>query len=172
MPSLSAVLLAPVFALCLGVLTSPVLADPMPVATGEVILTVDGNLGPDAPEGGYALDIEGLKTLPSISFDTSTIWTDGVQTFQGVSLKQFLALSGATEGILTVEALNGYLVEMPISDLEDDAPIIAYHIDGKEFSRREKGPLWLVYPYDRDEKYKSELTYANSVWQVQKLTVE
>jgi len=32
--------------------------------------------------------------------------------------------------------------------------------------------LWVVFPYDLDEKYKSEVTYAYSIWQLQRLTVK
>lgn len=147
-------------------------AEPFQPPTGEVILTIDGALAGDAPAGGYVLDMAALKALPAIEYQTTTIWTEGMQVFTGVSLKKLLEAAGASGTMLEAEALNGYIVEIDLSTLEDDAPILAYQIGGKEFSRRDKGPLWIVYPYDREERFKSELTYANSVWQLQKLNVK
>ena len=36
---------------------------------------------------------------------------------------------------------------------------------------RDKGPLWLVYPYDADTAYQSEVIYARSVWQLDRIEV-
>lgn len=158
----------------LGLCWQPVssLAEPFPAPTEEVILTIDGKLGPDTPAGGIALDLSGLKALPATSFTTRTIWTDGAKTFTGVSLRRLLEMAGASGNTVWAEALNGYQVEMNIPELHPEFPIIAYQIDGVEFSRRDKGPLWIVYPYDLDERYRSEVSFATSVWQLQKMTVE
>jgi len=39
-------------------------------------------------------------------------------------------------------------------------------MNGEPISRREKGPYWLVYPYDVDAKYQSEVVYSKSIWQL------
>jgi hypothetical protein len=31
---------------------------------------------------------------------------------------------------------------------------------------RDKGPLWVVYPYDSKPDYQSELIYVRSIWQL------
>lgn len=161
-----------VVALAMMSFAVPGWADGIPAATGEPILIVDGLISPEAPEGGYALDLAALEQLPKVEFTTSTIWTDSTISFVGVPLKAVLDAAGATGTIVAAEALNGYVVEIPVADLEEKAPILAYFADGKELSRRDKGPLWIVYPYDSDEKYKSEIAYAYSVWQLAKLTIK
>lgn len=147
-------------------------ADTIPAATGDVILTIDGAIRPDAPAGGYTLDLAALQSFSAEEFATTTIWTEGELTFTGVSLSALLKAAGATGTTVAAEALNGYTVDIPIADLEENVPVVAYHINGEVFSRRDKGPLWIVYPYDRDEKYKSEISYAYSIWQLQRLTVK
>lgn len=159
-------------AVLLGVGAVPAAADMMPVATGDVILTIDGALGPDAPDGGYTLDLAALQSFAAEEFATTTIWTEGELTFTGVPLSALLKAAGATGTTVAAEALNGYSVDIPIADLEANVPVVAYHINGEVFSRRDKGPLWIVYPYDRDEKYKSEISYAYSIWQLQRLSVK
>lgn len=145
-----------------------------PVATsagvaGEVVLTVGGSV---AAEGAaMEFDMEALKALPAVSFDTSTAWTDGVSTFTGVPLKALLDATGATGAEIEAIALNNYSVAIPVDSLKADSPIVAYEIDGKAFPRRDKGPLWIVYPFDSSEEYRNELVYGRSIWQLRTLTV-
>ena len=49
-------------------------------------------------------------------------------------------------------------------------PIIATRFDGNPFSVRENGPLWLIFPYDRDEEFRRDRIYAVSVWQLVQIT--
>jgi hypothetical protein len=37
---------------------------------------------------------------------------------------------------------------------------------------REKGPLWIVYPYDKNEKFQTEEIYARSVWSLWKIIAQ
>jgi hypothetical protein len=37
-------------------------------------------------------------------------------------------------------------------------------------SVRDKGPLWVIYPYDSDD-YRSEVIYSRSIWQLDRLEV-
>jgi hypothetical protein len=36
-------------------------------------------------------------------------------------------------------------------------------------SVRDKGPLWLIYPYDSKAEYQSETIYSRSIWQLVKI---
>lgn len=139
---------------------------------GEVILTVDGAVS-NTNEGAAAVfDMDALMAMPSVSFTTSTTWTEGTPTFSGVPLKALLDAVGAQGSEIAAIALNNYSVTIPTDGLTDEAPIIAYEIDGATFSRRDKGPLWIVYPYDSDPAYQNELIYGRSIWQLSRLTVK
>lgn len=105
-----------------------------------------------------------LEALPQYSFTTSTIWTMGRPTFSGPPLISVLELAGITSGAVELTAMNDYRTTLSLADLGAHVPILATRIDGKTFSRREKGPLWLVYPYDEDPAFRSEAVYARSVW--------
>lgn len=147
-----------IVALCLG---SPALA----ASDDQVILTISG-LGEKIE---YTLD--DLKAMESSSFSTSTIWSDGVMTFTGVPLHTLLARLGVTDGRLLLKAINDYAVEVPVSDGIEGGPILAYLLDGKEMSIRDKGPLWLIYPYDQNPDYRSEVIYSRSIWQLDRIEV-
>ncbi|MEC8574513.1 MAG: oxidoreductase, partial [Pseudomonadota bacterium] len=38
-------------------------------------------------------------------------------------------------------------------------------------SLRDKGPLWIVYPFDSDPAYQTEAIYSRSIWQLEEITV-
>ncbi len=113
-----------------------------------------------------------LMALPQIEFTTTTIWTDGAIKFSGPSLASVLASVGAFGGPVSMVAVNNYKVEMPRDRIQPDAPIIANRMNGSPFSIRNKGPLWVVFPFDSDHRYQSEQVYSFSIWQLTKLQVE
>jgi hypothetical protein len=152
-------------------LGAPAMAE-LATPTGEVILTIDGAITQTNSAEGANFDIDMLQALPASGFETSTTWTEGMNRYDGVPLKALLDAVGATGGTITATALNNYSVQIPIDMLEDTVPIVAYHIDGETFSRRDKGPLWIVFPYDAGPAYQTELVYGWSIWQLSKLTIE
>lgn len=144
----------------------PVEAADLPEATGDVVLTIT-----DADGTAVGLDLEGLRSLGVTAFDTSTTWTDGVQTFEGVELAALVAALGLEDGTLTATAINDYAVDIPVSDAVEGGPIVAWSRDGALMSVRDKGPLWIVYPYDSDAAYRTEAIYARSIWQLDRIEV-
>ena len=117
-------------------------------------------------------DMAALDLLPQQSFATSTVWTTGVHQFSGPSLKTVLDSLGAQGATVHARALNDYAITIPFASLSDTAPIIATRIDGQPYSRREKGPLWIMYPFDSDEGFHTETIYGRSIWQLRELAVE
>ncbi|WP_297778121.1 molybdopterin-dependent oxidoreductase [uncultured Roseovarius sp.] len=120
----------------------------------------------------HEFSLEDLKALPVSSFETTTIWTDGPQTFEGISLAALLAHLDVTEGTIKATAINDYSVTIPMSDATEDGAIIAYLNNDEPMSRRGKGPLWIVYPYDSDIEYQTETVYSRSIWQLDRLAIE
>lgn len=123
------------------------------------------------PDASVSLSLEDLDKLDQTEFSTTTIWTDSVDIFSGVSLKTLLAHLSATGETLELTALNDYAVTMPMAEIEGDAPIIATRMNGETMSVREKGPYWIIYPYDRDPSYRTESIYSRSIWQLNRLKV-
>jgi hypothetical protein len=94
-----------------------------------------------------------------------------VSEFTGVSLATLLETVGATGETLRAVALNDYAVEIPAGDAVAGGPILAYEMDGAAMSVRDKGPLWIVYPYDLSAEYRTEVVYARSIWQLSEVEV-
>lgn len=112
-----------------------------------------------------------LAALPQVEFTTTTIWTEGEMTFAGPPLSKLLEALGVADADLEMTAVNDYKVRIPREAIESDAPIIANRIDGKKFGVRQKGPLWVVFPYDASEQYRSETVFAYSIWQLTSIRV-
>lgn len=146
-------------------------AQEMALPTGDIILTVTGEIDVTNAESALVLDFDALAALDAETLETTTIWTEGLQSFQGVSLKTLTDLLGTKEGTLLAAAINDYTVEIPVSDAVEGGPIIAYLMNDKEMSVRDKGPLWVIYPYDRNADYRSEVVYSRSIWQLDRIEV-
>jgi hypothetical protein len=162
-------LAAAAVAVALG--TAPALAEGFAAPSGPVILTLVGGIGQNNADGRLALDQALLETLPQHEFATSTIWTEGVVSFRGVLLRDLLQAAGATGTTVTLTALNDYSISMPAAEATEAAPLLAYLMDGQPMSVRDKGPVWLVYPYDADADFRTEQTYARSIWQLDRIEV-
>jgi hypothetical protein len=146
-------------------------AEPLPVPQDNVILSVTGAIAETTADGVAAFDLGGFESLGTETIKTTTIWTDGVVTFRGVPLNTFLDRLGAKGSILRVWALNDYTVDVPFGDAVDNGPILAIEADGKPLSVRDKGPIWLLYPFDSDAQYQTEVIYARSIWQIERMEV-
>ena len=73
--------------------------------------------------------------------------------------------------ILSVTALNDYTSEIPIADFTRYHPIVALKRDGKYMEIRDKGPLFVVYPYDSAPELQSQRFYSRSPWQIARMEV-
>ncbi len=147
-------------------MSSAVLADQLASPKGTVILTVTGPMQHTNIPNGAEFDIDMLRSIGSVTVSTTTPWTDGVQVFAGVPMNQLLKAIAAAPGSMTVTAINEYQVVIPASDAVDGGPILAWEQNGKQLSIREKGPLWLIYPFDANADYQKEEIHARAVWQV------
>ena len=144
-----------------------------PEPAGPSLLEIIWPVQQDAPEQRrVALDRGALTALPQESFRTSTIWTFGEQLFKGVRLAKLIDCLGVDGGLLVLSAKNEYLIEIPVESLRPDGALIALERNGRPMSTRDKGPLWLVYPYDADPAFQTESIYAQSIWQLDRIEIE
>ncbi|MFN7225068.1 MAG: molybdopterin-dependent oxidoreductase [Paracoccaceae bacterium] len=146
-------------------------AERLPPPEGDVILTVRGNIAVKNLVDGTALDLDMIEAMGVETMHTGTIWTDGVREFQGIELSRLLEQLGAEGETLRLIALNDYAVEIPMTEAVDGGPMLAYRMDGIILSTRDKGPLWMIYPFDPKPEYKNEVSYSRSVWQLMVIEV-
>jgi len=63
-------------------------------------------------------------------------------------------------------------VQVPVSDAEQYRVILARTINGKSLSIRDKGPLFLIYPFDQYPELQNKLYYGRAIWQISVIKVE
>ncbi len=148
---------------------APLVAETIPDPSGDVVLTLSGVFQNENSGDSVKLDMDMLNALPQQSFLTTTIWTEGDVEFTGVSLRAVLDYVGFSGTRIEAIASNDYKIEIPASDVTEEAPLLAYLMNGEEMSSRGKGPLWIVYPYDSDVKFRTEVIYSRSIWQLERI---
>ncbi|MGY9046416.1 hypothetical protein P775_25810 [Puniceibacterium antarcticum] len=145
-------------------------AQALPAPAGPVILTVSGDIDVTNVDDTAQFDLAMLNAMDSTTFSTSTIWTKGTRSFKGVPLNVLVESLGIEGETLRATAVNDYAIDIPISDAVQNGPILAYEMDGRTMTLRDKGPLWLVYPYDLNANYRTEVIYSRSIWQLDRIT--
>lgn len=140
---------------------------PGTVRAADAVLTVIG------PGGSLAVtfDMAALDALPQGTITTTTPWYDGPRTFTGPLLRAVLQQAKVAGAVLRISALNDYSVEIPVEDLDLYGVVLATRIDGKPLSVRDKGPLFVIYPFDSRTDLKQEKFYSRAIWQVVRIAV-
>ncbi len=93
------------------------------------------------------------------------------KTFEGSCWPIFSTSSGAGRADARATALNEYEIAIPASDAAEFGVLLAMSMDGKPLSRRDKGPIWIVYPRDGISRIQDERYDARWVWQLSKIEV-
>ena len=102
---------------------------------------------------------------------TRTPWYNGPVVFQGVLMRTLLQTVGAYGDSLMVTALNDYSCQIPTQDFARFPVLLAYERDGHPMPISDKGPLFIVYPFDSDPELQSQKYYSRSAWQVARIQV-
>lgn len=147
-------------------------AETLPEPAGEVILTVDGAIANTADGEEARFDVAALEALGLTTVTTSTPWTDGAVTYEGVLGRVLMEHVGAKGSRLMARALNDYLVDIPIADFTDYDVILAIKANGAYMPIRDKGPIFVVYPLDTHPGLLNNTIYSRCVWQLARLTVQ
>ncbi|MBN9529099.1 MAG: molybdopterin-dependent oxidoreductase [Alphaproteobacteria bacterium] len=140
--------------------------------TGPVILEIRGNISRTNDAGAAKFDLAMLQALGAETIATATPWTEGHTKFEGIAGAKLLAAVGAKGTKVVAAAINDYKAEVPIEDLTEKGAFLAFSADGKRLTVRDKGPLWLLYPFDAKPDLKTEVYFGRSVWQIKSLEIK
>ena len=136
------------------------------------ILTISGGIS--EKNAGETAQFDGpmLEKLGMESFTTTTPWFTGPVEFEGVRLDQLMEIVGADGTEVQAVALNDYKATIPLEDFAKYNVLLALKRDGEYMPVRDKGPLFIVYPYDEYDELQAQTFYSRSVWQVKELIVQ
>ncbi|WP_417426326.1 molybdopterin-dependent oxidoreductase [Hoeflea sp.] len=135
----------------------------------KVVLTVSGKV-----TNGEAVDFTfaELEALGMSAITTSSPWETDPVTFEGVPIAALLLSVGATGETAAILALNKYRTEVPITDFTDHGVILASRKNGEPMPISDKGPLFVVYPFDDKPELNTEIYHSRSAWQVRSIIIE
>ena len=176
-------------------LTSTGVAEERPWRGGEfrgsVILTVTGNISNPTRtaiheeidkffiynniefDQATQFDYAWLATLPQVTVKADFPMGDDshVHSFTGPELVEVIRAAGATGEMVTLTALDGYAIEVPMADLVEKGAVLALKRDGIPFGIGDFGPAQLVFP--RAERL--DLAHMNDdwwIWSIYHINVE
>ena len=138
-------------------------------AKGKVLLSISGRIDRANAAGRADFDLAMLDALPQHSFVTGTPWFKSARKFSGPLLRELLAAVGAQGQTLVAVALNDYKVEIPLDDVRRYPVLLATRLDDEPMRVRDKGPLFIIYPFDASADLRSERYYSRSAWQLRHL---
>lgn len=135
------------------------------------ILTVSGKIAVKNAGETARFDMKMIEALPQHSFTTSTPWFAKPVKFTGPLLADLLAAVKASGTTLSAMAINDYTIDIPMSDVEKYKVIVARLLNDKPMTVREKGPLFVVFPFDSAPELRNSTYYERSIWQLKALDV-
>jgi hypothetical protein len=139
---------------------------------GQVILTVEGQIRNCNSGLEARFDFAMLEALPKTVVKTENPWDAGMNIYEGVLLRDLADAVEANGTVLRFTALNDYRADIPVADTLSAGVILAYRRNGSQMPVSEKGPLFVVFPFSGDPSLSDETRYAQSVWQVTRITVK
>lgn len=138
---------------------------------GKVVLTLGGTGLKTNQDGRAALDMDMLAALPQHSITVQTPWYPQPRKFTGPLLRDVLALAGARGSRIEAYAINDYRVTIPMEDVLRHGVILARLMDDQPMSVRDKGPLFIIYPFDEDRRLRTSIYYSRCAWQLKALEI-
>jgi len=139
---------------------------------GKILLTLSGNIENTNEDGKAVFDIASLEKLGMVSFQTTSPWYNGRTTFTGIPLQKLMDYVGAKGTVVKVTAINDYSTVIPLNDFKQYNAILALKVNGEYMRIRDKGPLFIVYPYDSMPELNNQIFYSRSAWQVSAMNIE
>ncbi|NJO37884.1 MAG: hypothetical protein HC871_10055 [Rhizobiales bacterium] len=136
---------------------------------GTVILRVLGEIEHTNQGDAALFDRDMIEALGMETLVTETPWTEGEVTFEGVQAKRLLEVLGDHGEHVLARALNDYTVEIPAADLEARDLFLALKMDGNYLRVRDKGPIWVIYPFSGRPELNTPLYHNRAIWQLEQL---
>lgn len=137
----------------------------------RVVLTVTGAIGNTNAPGRAELDRAMLERLGVVKLTTWTPWTEGEVEFEGVWARHLMEAVDAQGTEVRAVALNDYEHVVPLEDFQRYDVLLAMRMNGQLMRVRDKGPIWIVYPWSDHPELDDFATREKSVWQLNALHV-
>ncbi|MCF6271950.1 MAG: hypothetical protein L3J37_01990 [Rhodobacteraceae bacterium] len=144
------------------------LALPRLALAGGVVLTITNMV--NGSEMAFTEDA--LLAMPQTVVETENEFVDAKTLFSGPLARNVLKMLGEGGDTVVLTAVNDYAVEVPLEDFIKYDVVFAMSGNGERFSRRDKGPVWVIYPMSDFEELQDPVYNARLIWQLVKVEVK
>jgi hypothetical protein len=147
--------------------------DAIPVPTENVVLTVTGKIGAANSGESIEMDMPTIESVGLVDLRVHDPFDDKDVTFEGVLMSDLLALWKVPDDATNLDmiALNDYVVNVPISDIQSYPVIFAIKADGEYMPVSTRGPAMLVYPYGHFD-FDQQIYNDRWIWQIKSINVQ
>lgn len=139
--------------------------------SNDVVLTFVGQKAGEDEAHVYTMSYAELYAFPEQRVQTSTQVTYGSHIFSGPLIRNVLDKFNFVGDTVRLEALNGYIIDVPLSDFRRFDAIFAHSMSGLRLSVRHFGPVWVVYPRDSIKELQDIRYDMRWVWQLRTVVV-
>lgn len=114
-----------------------------------------------------ALSVDDLAAMELETIETGNEFVDGSVAYRGPLVRNVLRRVGLDKvDNVRFVAANDYYVDIPTQNFRDYDAILAIEADGERLSRRDKGPIWLMYPISEHSELRDPIYSRRLIWQV------
>lgn len=114
--------------------------------------------------------LDELRAMPQTTIVTENEFTDGKVEYRGPLVRDVLERLALNQAdTIRFTAVNDYYVDIPTSDFTRFDAILALEADGKPLSRRDKGPIWLMYPISDHDALQAPIYVNRLIWQIYRI---
>lgn len=160
-------------ALVFGVITvAPARACNTAQPQGAAILVIEGLIESCGGTLDVKFDRAMLHKMPRKVINTQNPWVAGVNRYEGVLLRDLMSAVHADGTVMTISALDDFRADMTAEEVRTIDVILADTFNGKDMDVRNKGPLFVIFPFTDEPNLAVERHLGQSVWQVNRITVK
>ncbi|MCP5088798.1 MAG: molybdopterin-dependent oxidoreductase [Rhodobacteraceae bacterium] len=114
-----------------------------------------------------------MQAMRQHTIVTANEFVDGKQEFQGPLARDILVNLNAQDAkVARLTAANDYSVEVPVEEFFHYDAVLALQMGGQQLSRRDKGPIWVIYPMSEHKELQDPVYNNRLIWQLVEMEIE
>lgn len=124
--------------------------DAISAPTGDVILTMMGDIDVTNSGATLQLDMPTLESFGLVKYTVKNPWSAATNTYTGILISDLPEAVGASAAATSLyfTALDDYEVEISLDDAEKWPILLATRVNGEYMDIENSGPTRVIFPYD------------------------
>ena len=148
--------------------------DPIPLPSGEVILTITGNVSVTNVGDTLQLDMATLERMGLVKYPVLDPYLNEENVYTGLLMSDLARVLGVTgpEEVFQIVALDDYQVNLTLAEFQR-WPILLATRNGDEYMTIENsGPTRIIFPYNTHSELDPVKYNDSWIWNVASINVD